>query len=122
MALIANMDIAQRLDIVCRKGDTFELVISIKDSEGVALDVSLFTDFNLDVRSTDDDSGTPILEFLMGDFTATSAGLLTATKSFSDMSSVESGTFVYDLQATSASGVRSTWLYGLFTIIDDVTL
>ena len=122
MALKANLDIAQRLDITCRKGDTFELIITIKDSNGSALDLSTYSDFNLDVRPTDEDTGTPVLEFSNSDFTGTNAGALTATKSYKDMAAVESGTFVYDLQATDGNSVRTTWFYGLFTIIDDVTL
>jgi hypothetical protein len=122
MALKANLDIAQRLDITCRKGDTFELIITITDSEGNDLDLSSYADFEIDVRPTDEDTGTPILTFTNSDFTATSEGVLTATKSYSDMAVVESGTFVYDLQATDGSSVRTTWFYGLFTIIDDVTI
>ncbi len=122
MGLKANLDIAQRLDITCRKGDTFELVITIKDSTGAGLNLDEYTDFNLDVRPTDDDTGTPVLEFLMSDFSGTPEGILTATKSYTDMAAVESGTFVYDLQATDGNSVRTTWFYGLFTIIDDITL
>lgn len=122
MALKANLDIAQRLDITCRKGDTFELIITIKDANGTALDLSTYADFEMDVRPTDEDTGTPILTFTNSDFTATAQGILTATKSFTDMGAVESGTFVYDLQATDGSSVRTTWFYGLFTIIDDVTI
>ena len=122
MALQANLDIAQRLDITCRKGDTFELVISVKDSAGVALDLSAYTDFEIDVRPTDDDSGTPILTFTNSDFNGSAEGILTATKSFTDMAAVESGTFVYDLQATDSAATRVTWFYGLFKVVDDVTL
>jgi len=122
MALKANLDIAQRLDITCRKGDTFELIITIKDANGTALDLTTYADFEMDVRPTDEDTGTPILTFTNSDFTATAQGILTATKSFTDMGAVESGTFVYDLQATDGSSVRTTWFYGLFTIIDDVTI
>lgn len=122
MGLKANLDIAQRLDITCRKGDTFELVITITDSTGTALDLSAYTDFEIDVRPTDEDSGTPILTFSYSDFAASNLGVLTATKSYTDMESVEAGTFVYDLQATDGGAVRTTWFYGLFTIIDDVTL
>lgn len=122
MGLKANLDTAQRLDITCRKGDTFELVITITDSLGVGLDLSAYADFELDVRPTDEDTGTPVLTFVNSDFTATSEGVLTATKSYSDMSSVEAGTFVYDLQATDGGNVRTTWFYGLFTINDDVTI
>jgi hypothetical protein len=122
MGLKANLDIAQRLDITCRKGDTFELVITITDSTGAALDLSAYTDFEIDVRPTDEDSGTPVLTFAYSDFAASNLGVLTATKSYTDMESVEAGTFVYDLQATDGGAVRTTWFYGLFTIIDDVTL
>lgn len=122
MGLKANLDIAQRLDITCRKGDTFNMVITIKDSTGAALDLSTYTDFNLDVRPTDEDATTPILEFTNSDFTGTNAGTLTFVKAYADMASVEAGTFVYDLQATDGSAVRTTWFYGLFTIIDDVTI
>ena len=122
MALKANLDIAQRLDITCRKGDTFELIITIKDANGTALDLTTYADFEMDVRPTDEDTGTPILTFTNSDFAATASGILTATKSFTDMAAVESGTFVYDLQATDGSSVRTTWFYGLFTIIDDVTI
>ena len=122
MALKANLDIAQRLDITCRKGDTFELIITITDSTGAALDLTTYTDFELDVRPTDEDAGTPALTFVNADFSKTATGVLTATKSYSDMESVEAGTFVYDLQATDGSAVRTTWFYGLFTIIDDITI
>lgn len=122
MALKANLDIAQRLDITCRKGDTFELIITITDSTGAALDLTTYTDFELDVRPTDEDAGTPALTFVNSDFAKTATGVLTATKSYSDMESVEAGTFVYDLQATDGSAVRTTWFYGLFTIIDDITI
>jgi hypothetical protein len=122
MALKANLDIAQRLDITCRKGDTFELIITITDSSGEALNLDEYTDFEMDVRPTDEDTGTPVLTFEFADFTAQPTGVLTATKSYTAMESVESGTFVYDLQATDGSNVRTTWFYGLFTIIDDVTI
>ena len=122
MALKANLDIAQRLDITCRKGDTFELIITITDSSGEALNLDEYTDFEMDVRPTDEDTGTPVLTFEFADFTAQPTSVLTATKSYTAMESVESGTFVYDLQATDGNNVRTTWFYGLFTIIDDVTI
>ena len=131
MATQANLDIAQRLDITCRKGDSFQLLFNVKDADGALVDFTTFTDFQMDVRDTDfeidvrptdEDSGTPVLTFAYSDFAASNLGVLTATKSYTDMESVEAGTFVYDLQATDGGAVRTTWFYGLFTIIDDVTL
>jgi hypothetical protein len=37
MASKANLDVAEKLDITCRKGDTFELSLNFKDSAGVAI-------------------------------------------------------------------------------------
>jgi hypothetical protein len=122
MATQANLDIAQRLDLTCRKGDSFQLLFNVKDSDGALVDFTLFTDFKMDVRETDDDEGTPILQFLNADFVGTAEGTLTASKSYTEMAAVQSGTFVYDLQVTDGNAVRTTWFYGLFTIIDDVTL
>tara|TARA_R100001510_G_C7654576_1_gene213269 strand:- start:468 stop:962 length:495 start_codon:yes stop_codon:yes gene_type:complete len=48
-----NLDIADRLDITCRQGDTFELTITLKDNSGTGL--PLVTDeysFLMQVRGT----------------------------------------------------------------------
>lgn len=37
MASKANLDVAEKLDITCRKGDTFELSLNFKDSTGTAI-------------------------------------------------------------------------------------
>jgi hypothetical protein len=40
MAQKANLDISEKLDITCRRGDSFELTLNIKDSASVALPLS----------------------------------------------------------------------------------
>ena len=37
MAKKVNLDVAQTLNITCRRGDTFQLNMTLKDSEGTAL-------------------------------------------------------------------------------------
>ena len=37
MAKKVNLDIAQTLNITCRRGDTFSLIITLKDSSGTGL-------------------------------------------------------------------------------------
>ena len=37
MANRVNLDVSERLDITCRKGDTFSLTVTLKDSSGTAL-------------------------------------------------------------------------------------
>lgn len=48
-----NLDVADRLDITCRRGDTFTLTLTLKDSSGIAL--PLLTDqytFLMEVRKS----------------------------------------------------------------------
>jgi len=118
--LSVNVDIAQRLDITCRKGDSFELILSATDASGVDVDFTTYTDFLVQVRPTDEDTGTPVLSFTFSDFTA-EVGTLSMTKDAASMSSVTAGTYVYDMQMTDASAKVVTWFYGVFTINDDVS-
>ena len=37
MASKVNLDVSERLDITCRRGDTFELTLTLKDGAGTAL-------------------------------------------------------------------------------------
>ena len=40
MDKVLNLDRSQRLDLICRKGDTFTLNLELKDESGVALDLN----------------------------------------------------------------------------------
>ena len=57
MATTLNLDIAQELDITVRKGDNFSFTVTVKDSNGDAVDISPgnYT-FNIDVRTSTDRS------------------------------------------------------------------
>lgn len=117
-----NLDVAKRLDVTCRKGDTFSLSMIVTDSEGVLVDFGAYTDIAMQVRSTDSDTGTPIIEFAYpADFDTTTVGTLIVIKDSTFMATVDSGVFVYDMQLTDATGKTVTWFYGLFKINDDVT-
>jgi hypothetical protein len=37
MANKVNLDVSERLDIICRQGDSFDLTLTLKDSSGTAL-------------------------------------------------------------------------------------
>ena len=47
-----SLDVAQRLDITCRKGDTFNLVINVTNSSGVAENLTSYS-FEMQLRETD---------------------------------------------------------------------
>lgn len=117
-----NLDIAQRLDITCRKGDTFKLILNLTDSDSTAIDLTTY-DFQMEVRN----ASTDVIEFANSIFTfdknsGGTTGKLVITADAADMDT--SGEFVYDLESadtSSSPNVIQTWLYGVFIVNDDVT-
>jgi len=126
MATSVNLDISKRVDITCRKGNTFDLELLIKDALGVVIDVTTPTvyTFKMEVRETDTSAAT-IIDTSSGGFTitGTSLGVVTISTTSAIMAAVNSGLFVYDFQATKASDSNvQTWLYGTFRVNEDVTV
>ena len=119
-----QLDQAQRVDIVCRRGDTFKMVLNVTSSTGAPVNVTPVSSFNykMEVRETDTATGTVIAS---GSFTfsGTASGVLTVTVSSTVMAAVDSGLYVYDLQTTRLSdSFVQTWIYGTFKINEDVTV
>ena len=127
MATRINLDIAQRVDITCRRGDTFVLELTFKDEDGIAIDLSSGYNWMMQVRETD----TSTAAVLDGDsnddsandfgFTGTNAGVLTITASATVMAGIAGGVYVYDLQSAQGA-VVTTWMYGKFTVNEDVSV
>ena len=129
MISTVNLDTAARLDIVCRKGDTFNLSLDF----GKAMtdpDVATGTNnvFVLQVRETDTATGSPILsmgsdadEVNIVDGQKTDSKM-NITKAHSSMENVTAGLYVYDLQETTINGTVKTLLYGTFKVNEDVTV
>jgi hypothetical protein len=119
MAAQINLDTAQRVDITCRKGDSFRLELTFKDDTGAVLNLTGYT-WKLDVRETDT-SSSAILEDDVFTYSGTAQGVLTITAAPATMAGVGGGIYVYDLQSTNSGSVK-TWLYGIFKVNEDVTL
>tara|TARA_R110000772_G_scaffold156728_2_gene267939 strand:+ start:181 stop:561 length:381 start_codon:yes stop_codon:yes gene_type:complete len=126
MATSVNLDISKRVDIVCRKGNTFNLELLIKDALGVVIDVSTPTvyTFKMEVRETDTSAATIIDTSAAGfTITGTNLGVVEITTTAAIMAAINAGLFVYDFQATKASDSSvQTWLYGTFRVNEDVTV
>jgi len=109
-----NLDIANNLGIVCRRGDTFKLTLSIQDSNNQPIDTTAYT-FSMVVKN----GSTSVLTFSDSDFTKNVDGSLVVNKSSVDMS-IDIGTFKYDIQSTKISdGFVQTWVFGNFTVKED---
>lgn len=112
-----NLDTAARLDIICRKGDTFTLALDF----GKEMPTSGWA---MDVRETDT-SATAIIEDTSFSYTVTDGtktdSKVTVQAAATVMAAIDSGLFVYDLQNTDNSTVK-TYLFGTFKVNEDVTL
>jgi len=143
MAQTINLDTSQRVDITCRKGDTFELVLTLTTDSG---DSAVHDDdgFRMQVRDSDTNESSTIMNGVLGSssegvggdtasgtdgnivITTDAANKKVTFKSLAtDMnaSPVASGLYVYDIQKTDSQDSErvSTLLYGTFKIIEDVT-
>ena len=147
MANKVNLDVSEKLDITCKKGDTFSLTVTLKDSSGTAL--PLATDgysFVMQVR----DSGTSARTkgasgLILGtkglgsravdskgqersfeSFVTDDNGNVTITATASTMREVPAGNYIYDLQqikpnTTTGVDVHTTILRGNFRVNQDIS-
>lgn len=131
MENVLNLDRSQRLDIICRKGDTFTLNLELKDQETGNAVVLTDTDnkytFTMDVRVSDT-SSVNIVD-ISSLVSVDSPGLVTFSVSAEDMAELTSGLYVYDVQQTRTDTTPQTpvvlsvetLIYGTFKINEDVT-
>lgn len=126
MATSVNLDIASRVDITCRKGDTFTLELTFKDEDSNVIDLSVGYEWVMQVRESD----TSASSLISGDssdendngfgFVGDENGVLTITASATTMATIDGGIYVYDLQSVQGSTVV-TWMYGVFNVNEDVS-
>ena len=149
MAQSVNFDVTEVLNITCKKGDTFSMTLTLKDSSGTAL--TLATDNYLfvmqvknrvpfgDKRSgkTRDEiilatpaaakakSGQKTTNFLFEEPVANDSGQVTIEASAEVMSKIKAGSYTYDFQYIKPSStgldVHTTVLKGSFVVNPDVS-
>lgn len=133
-----NLDVSKRVDITVRRGDTMKLTLEIKDSGGAAVDLTAYSDFKFEVRtsdtedaayvdgddgvilSTEDDSSGS--KYVSSTVDSENSAKLTFECSAVNMRAVGSGLYVYDIEATNSSSEVQTWLYGVFKVNEDITV
>lgn len=140
MSNVINLDVAKRVDIICRKGDTFKLEIDLKAADGTPVPQDGYT-YKMEVRTADyantsyadpagdtdativlstEDSDTPFKKIT---YTPT-AGKVVFNVTSAIMKTVSSGLYVYDIEATTTSSTpeTQTWLYGTFKVNEDISV
>ena len=144
-----NLDVAERLDITCRRGDTFSLTLTLKDSSGTAITLATSGyEFLMDVKTTPQRtrSGVSEREVIASSILSpsksnskrltsdqqnklsngfefkdiTDSGTVNVTASADTMSNLPVGSFEYDIQQ-KVGDVVTTILRGTFTVNEDIS-
>ena len=118
MSQSINLDIAKRVDITCRKGDTFSISLTFADENGDEMDVTNHA-FKMVVKETDT-SSSDIIAASDFSFEVDPSNVVTILCQYNVMETVPSGIYVYDLQSKDGNLVK-TWIYGVFKVNEDVS-
>lgn len=149
MSKKVNLDVAQTLNITCRRGDTFQLNMTLKNSSGDPLNLkgtaaNNYTDaykFAMQVRGNAYQDGVVGLYastveglpedvedyILIEEIKGTSEGAISIVIQDTNMKRFSSGRYVYDLQyvipegSTDSKDLTTTVLKGAFVVNEDVT-
>jgi hypothetical protein len=148
MASKLNLDTADKLDITCKRGDTFLLNLRLKDTDGNPIQLqTLGYTFLMQVRDPNtqvvvgvdqqpkgrvilstpnaketvpNEEGTPESNLSFGDVTVDDLGNVTITATNAVMKQINPGKYIYDIQSV-ASDVYKTIVRGSFVVNDDIT-
>jgi hypothetical protein len=148
MASKLNLDTADKLDITCKRGDTFLLNLRLKDTDGTPIQLqTLGYNFLMQVRDPNTQivvgedpqaKGRVILStpnatesiqnrdgvfesnLSFNDVTVDDLGNVTITATNAVMKQLTPGKYVYDIQSV-ASDIYKTIIRGSFVVNDDIT-
>ena len=136
MATKVNLDVSEKLNITCKRGDTFNLGLLMKDADGDLLDVSEYQ-FLMQVKG-DVDPITGQRPLIIGtsdqgqlasnddavptNFSITSddQGGVIILAAASVMAAIQPGSYVYDIQQT-VDDITTTIFEGRFIVNDDIS-
>lgn len=147
MAKKVNFDVSERLDITCRRGDSFSMTLTLKDSSGTALTLvtdnySFVMQVRTDVRAARSKGTVGLVlstldvgpkarkrdgtERSFEEFVLDNSGNLTISATAETMRSVPAGSYVYDIQqikpnTTTGVDEHTTILRGSFKVNEDIS-
>jgi hypothetical protein len=127
MATKINLDTSERVDITCRKGDTFSLRLNITNADDTvgftAGDVFLMEVRNSDTGNPVANTSDPVVEFVItvtADSDDVTAKYSDLTLAATTMKTMPSGLYAYDIEQKSGA-VVTTLIYGTVRVIEDVS-
>ncbi len=106
---------AQKVNIVIDQGTTFSTSYTFTDDNDDPINFSTYTGASQMRKSY---SSTTAHEFTVG---LTSNGVITLGMSANTTSAITAGRYLYDLEVTDISGVRSRLVEGIVTVTPEIT-
>jgi len=123
MATTINLDTSQRVDIVCKRGDTFSLRLTLTDNATPpAASFESDDTFLMQVRDSDNNDDTTELSTSPTTPDPTSQTYIDFTFSAAQMKAINAGLYVYDIQQKTNEGVVTTLIYGTLKVNEDVSI
>lgn len=106
-------------NIKADQGSTFAFSFTITTND-TAWNLTGYT-ARMQVRASVQSTSTILSLVYPTDITLTNTGIITITASASTMAVIPSGTFVYDIEVESSSGIVTRLLQGKFIVTPEVT-
>jgi hypothetical protein len=126
-----NLDTAEEINVITKRGDSLSFDITVKDTDGDAVDLTVYT-FDMDViaGSVARNRANVVLSNtsggknkLLASVTGAADGTLTVSASREAMAQVSPGTYRYDISANhTTNSTTETWFFGTFTVREDITV
>jgi len=104
------------------KRDTENIVVTVKDSDGVAIDITGYT-FWLTIKTLEAQADSDaVLQKEITTHTNPTGGITTFPITSAESGAIEVGDYQYDIQMKSAANDISTLVRGTFIIEQDITV
>ena len=134
MATTLNLNTAALLSVTIKRGDTMSFDITVKDSDGDAVDLSNYR-FDMDVRTRrNTGSGSSRSDVVLSNNPGDSGaeplslvgvadGTLTISATAISTAAIKPGNYIFDIQATNnESGNVETWFDGSLSVVADISV
>jgi len=112
---------AQDTSITIFRGDSENIVTTVKDSAGVGIDITGFT-FWLTIKTLESDAdAVAVIQKEVTTHTTPTSGITTFVLSNTD-TDIEATDYQYDIQMKNTTGEITTLVRGTFVVKQDITL
>jgi len=108
-------------DLNFNEGDDFPYIVTITDSDGVAVDLTGYTFYMTIKKKKSDPDAIAIFKKTVTSIPQAAEGIVTITVDRADTLNIQPGIYPYDIKYKDSTGDIRTVIYGNFTIIQGVT-